>query len=75
MKVVKILEIGRELLKMMSENGLKQDDYLFIGMYYEYEYRRSQQEKYAVVVADLSEKYKISESSVKRILRRLGSEV
>lgn len=75
MKIVKILEIGRDLLKLMSEHDLKRDDYQFIGMYYEYEYRRGQHEKYAVVIAELSEKYCVSETSVKRILRRLGAEV
>ena len=75
MKVVKILEIGRELLKMVSDNDLKYDDYQFIGMYYEYEYRRSNHEKYSVIISDLSRKYKVSESTVKRIIRRLSIEV
>ena len=75
MKSVKILEIGRELLKLMSEKELHYDDYRFIGMYYEYEYRREHHEKYNVIIDDLSSKYKVSESTVKRVLRRLSREV
>jgi DNA-binding MarR family transcriptional regulator len=75
MKVVKILEIGRDLLKFMSDNGLRRDDYLFIGMYHEYEYRRRMHEKYAVMIEELADKYKVSETTVKRLIRRLSREV
>lgn len=75
MKVVKILEIGRDLLKFVSDNELRYDDYRFIGMYYEYEYRREHHEKYNVIIDDLSSKYKVSGSTVKRVLRRLSREV
>ena len=75
MKVVKILEIGRDLLKFVSDNELRYDDYRFIGMYYEYEYRRTQHEKYDIIVSSLSGKYKVSESTVKRVIRRLSKEV
>ena len=75
MKVVKILEFGRDLLKFMSDNDLKRDDYLFIGMYQEYEYRRRNHEKYTVIISELSHKYRLGESTVKRLVRRLSREV
>ena len=75
MKVVKMLEIGRDLLKFMSDNGLRHDDYLYVGMFHEYEYRRRNHEKYSVIVGELSRKYLVSESTVKRLIRRLGREV
>ena len=75
MKRVKIVEIGLELLKLMSYNDLKLEDYRFIGMFYEYEFLRSEREKYSVVIDTLATKYKVSHSKVKRIIRRLGKEV
>lgn len=75
MKGVEFLILFRESLKFMSENDLKRDDYLFIPMYQEYEYRRGNNEKYSVIISILAKKYKISESSVKRVLRRLSCEV
>ena len=75
MKVVEILRMSRDLLKFVSENGLKSDDYMFVGLYYEYEYRRKNHEKYAVTLSSLSKKYKVSETTVKRLIRRLGREV
>ena len=75
MKVVEILKLFRESLKFMSDNGLKQDDYQFVGMYMEYEYLRRNNEKYSVIIDHLSNKYKVSPSTVKRVLRRLCREV
>lgn len=75
MKVVEILQIGRELLKLMSKNDLKVNDYMFVGMFYEYEFMRKEHEKYHTIIDSLSKKYGISQSKVKRIIRRLTKEV
>ena len=75
MKVVKMLEIGRDLLKFMSDNGLRHDDYLYVGMFHEYEYRRRNHEKYSVIVGELSRKYLVSESTVKRIVKRFSKDL
>jgi hypothetical protein len=75
MKVVEILQIGRELLKMMSENDLRVNDYMFVGMYHEYEFLRGEHEKYNTIISRLSNKYRISQSKVKRIIRRFEKEV
>lgn len=75
MKRVEILKIGRELLKLMSENDLRLDDYRFVGMFYEYQFLRMEHEKYGSVIDSLSSKYRISQSKVKRIIRRLEKEV
>ena len=75
MKRVEILKLGRELLKLMSKNDLKVDDIHYVGMFYEYEFLRSENVKYASVIKMLSDKFLISESKVKRIIRRLEKEV
>lgn len=74
MKVIDLLRIERESLKVMSDCGLKVEDYEYIAMYEEYRHRRSNNEKYRYVIMCLSMKYHISESKVKRIIRRLEGE-
>lgn len=75
MKVVNLLIIGRELLKLMSDCDLKRDDYLYIGLYLEYTRMRGEGEKVDYVLRYLSDKYKVSESTIKRVVRRLSKEV
>ena len=75
MKRVEILKLGRELLKVMSDNDLRIDDYRFVAMFYEYEFLRKEREKYNNAIDLLADKYKVSQSKVKRIIRRLEREV
>jgi hypothetical protein len=75
MKVVEYLKIGREFLKLMSSFGLRRDDYLHIELYEEYAMMRGSGEKVDYILCVLSEKYGLSESTVKRIVKRLSMEV
>lgn len=75
MKAVKILNIGAELLKMMSICDLKVEDYKYLEMYSEYVKARNACVKYNAVIYDLSIRYKMSESTVKRVIRRFEKEV
>ena len=74
MKVVELLKIGGELLKLMSENDVKRDDYRFVKMYHEYLNMRKSGVKYRVVIQMLAEEYHTSNASVERAIRRLGKE-
>ena len=74
MKIIELLKIQREPLKLVSNCGLKAEDYKYIAMYEEYVSRRKDNEKYRYVIMCLSMKYKISESKVKRVLKRLEGE-
>ena len=75
MKAARILLMGRELLKMMSIYDLKVEDYRYIELYSEYVKARQNHEKYAAVIMELSQKYEISESTVKRIIKRFDREI
>ena len=74
MKVVKLLEIGGELLKLMSENDVKRDDYQYVKMFHEYQNMRENGVKYRAAIRMLSEEYQTSKASVERIVRRLDRE-
>ena len=74
MKVVELLKICGELLKLMSENDVKRDDYRFVKMYHEYSNMREKGIKYRVVIQMLSDEYNISKASIERAIRRLNQE-
>ena len=57
-------------LKTMSEFGLKTTDYKYVGLYADYLKAKEKREKFTFIVMDLANRYGISESSVKRIIRR-----
>lgn len=75
MKAVEFLQIGKEILRLMSCCDLRRDDYKYIGMYEEYTRLRENNEKVDYILKILSDKHNISESTVKRVIRRLSREV
>ena len=74
MKAIEILRIGFEMLKMMSEFGLRTGDWRHVGMYEEYVDMRRRGEKVDYILAQLSSKYSMSESTIKRVVKRLSGE-
>lgn len=75
MKIAELVKISMETLKMMSKVGIKTDDWRHIEMFEEYLDMRKNCEKFRYIMAYLAEKYRISESTVKRIVKRLSGEV
>lgn len=75
MKVIELVKISKESLKMMSDSGIRTGDWKHVGMYEEYLDMRRKCEKFRYIMAFLAEKYKLSESSIKRIIKRLSREV
>ena len=75
MKVVELVKISMEALKMMSNSGIKTEDWQHIEMYEEYEDMRKNCEKFRYIMAYLAEKYNTSESTIKRVVKRLSREV
>ena len=75
MKAIELLKIGAEILKLMSKFDLRRDDYKYVGMFEEYMSRRMKGEKVDAILYDLADKYAISESTLKRVVKRLGGEV
>lgn len=75
MEAVELLKLGESLIKVMSSFDLNADDWKHIVMYDEYKRMREDGMKYGYIILSLSEKYGISESSVKRIIRRLSQKV
>lgn len=75
MKAIELLKISRDLLKTMSEFDLRTDDYRFIDMFEEYKKLCGEGCKKDAIYYILSEKYNVSESTIKRAVRRFYQEV
>lgn len=75
MTVSDIVRMGREMLKLLSENDVKIDDWKYLKMYDEYKRMRESGIKYRATIAELSTIHHISTSKVERIVRRLSKSV
>jgi len=75
MKVAKILLMGIEMLKLLSENEVRIGDWKYVKMYFEYECMRENGVKYRAAIAELVRSYNISRSKVERIIQRLSKDV
>ena len=74
MKAVDFLKLISEILKLMSDFELRRDDWKHIALYEEYMKMRGEGEKVDYILYYLSNKYHTSESSIKRIIKRLSKE-
>lgn len=75
MKVVELVKISTEAMKMMSKVDIRLSDWQYVKLYEEYLNMRAKREKFRYIIAHLAEVYHISESSVKRVIRRFSHEV
>lgn len=75
MKVVELLKIGGELLKLMSDNEVSRDDWRFVSLYEEFRHMRELGVKYREATRMLSEDYGISRATVERVVSRLDKDV
>ena len=75
MKAANLVKIAKELLKMMSYCDLKVSDWQWLDLYSEYIKNKKMHVKQNANIFILSEKYKISESTVKRLIHRFEQDI
>lgn len=74
MKVVELLKFGREMLKMLHENGIRMADYTYVPMITDYLDMKERSIKTTYIIARLSRKYGMCERKVYKVLKRLLKE-
>lgn len=70
-----LLKININQVEMMSKFDLSVDDVRHIPMYEEYLSLRQDRLKTTHIIAHLAEKYFVSESTVKRVIKRFSKRV
>lgn len=68
MKVVELLNMCAEMMKRLHENGIVMEDYQFLPLLVDYQRMKEEGEKTTYAVAVLSEKYKICERRVYKLI-------
>ena len=71
MKVVDLLKISRDLLKLLHENGISVGDYLYLPLLADYQQMKCSGDKTSYIVLMLSKKYEMCERKVYKLLNKL----
>lgn len=74
MKVIEILNLNKELLKIFRKVGIRLDDVQYIDLYNEYRELLSKGNKVSYIVAVLADRYGISEREVYSLIKRFQSD-
>ena len=75
MEIAEIVKLGRELLKLLSENDVRIGDWKYLKMYEDFKRMRHNGVKYRYAISELSLTHHISKANVERIIRRLRKTV
>lgn len=70
-----ILKASASVCKVLADNGISPSDYQFVSLVEEYNRLKGEGHKYAYIVFYLSQQYDIGETTVYRIIKRLGEEI
>lgn len=74
MKIIEILNLNRELLKIFRKVGIRLDDVQYIELYNEYQVLQKEGNKVSYIVAVLADRYGISERKVYSLIKRFQSD-
>ena len=72
MKVVELVKISSEALKLMSKHDVLRDDWRFVPMYEQYQRMRSLGIKYRECIRTLAKDFNVGTATVERAIRRLS---
>lgn len=74
MKIIDVLKLGREMLKLLSKKGSKVTDWQYVELYEEFTSMREQGMKVRGIAMELSERYGIAVSTLFKIVNRLSKD-
>ena len=74
MKVIEILNLNKELLKIFRKIGIRLEDVQYIDLYNEYRELLSKGNKVSYIVAVLADRYGIGERKVYSLIKRFQSD-
>ena len=74
MKVIEIINLNKELLKIFRKVGIRLDDVQYIDLYNEYRELQGKGNKVSYIVAVLADRYGISERKVYSLIKRFQSD-
>lgn len=75
MLAIDLVRFCRDFLKRLSECEIRLEDYRLVDMYDDYMLMADSGHKKEYIIAVLCERYHVSESTLRRALKRLGEPV
>ena len=72
MKMAKFVKISIGILKVMSENGIKIDDWQYVDVYEDFLNMRANKVKYRAAIKMLADEKHISQRTLERVFKRLS---
>lgn len=75
MILAELIRMSRELLKYLSENGARIEDWQYVTMYERFVRLRKEKVKHEVAVQQMAKDYHVSRATVERILQRFRREL
>lgn len=74
MTIYEILSFNKELLRRLSDAGIKTKDYRYVDLFRDYTEMINEGSKTTYAVAVLSDKYAMSERKVYDVIRKLSGD-
>lgn len=74
MKVVELLKISMNMLKVMSENDVLRDDWQYVDVYEQYQHLRAMGMKYDEVMRIIAKEKNKGVRTIERAFKRLSSD-
>ena len=75
MKLAELIRISGGLLKYLSENGARIEDWQYVTLYERFVRLRKEKIKHEAAVQQMAEDYHVSRATVERILQRFRKEI
>lgn len=75
MKIAKLVKISMDMLKLMSEYGIKIDDWKYVNAYYDFLNMRDNRVKYRAAIDTLAKEIHISPRTLERVFKRLSKSI
>jgi hypothetical protein len=72
MRISKLIKISIGMLKLLSENGIRIDDWQYVDVYEDFLNMRKNKVKYRVAIKMLADEKHISQRTLERAFKRLS---
>ncbi len=75
MRIADFIRLHKEMMNLLSNYEIKMDDFKYIEMFEDYDAMVKEGNKISYIVSYLSDKYRLSEASVYRVLKRFKATI
>ena len=75
MIVANLVDLASKMMKVLSDYGIKMDDYRYLKLYEDYDKLLKDKEKSTYIIIFLRDKYNVPERTIYRILSRFKKPV